>query len=225
VKIRYRLDRSAAVRRALALGADGGTVAVARQPIASLISAPVVRQAQRNICEAAALEILLATTGVEADQLRLQARFPRSGSPDPQESPTGRVWGDPELGYVGRPDGGGSAGGFGVYPGPVRSVAREYGRRLDDLTGAAPRHVYRRLLQGRAVMAWVGLSEGPYGEWSSPSGRRVRVNFGEHTVVLTGVRPDGQLRVVNPLEGTRETWTEQKFESMWALLDRRALAA
>ena len=72
-------------------------------------------------------------------------------------------------------------------------------------------------------MAWVGLSDGPYGEWRSPRGRNVRVNFGEHTVVLTGMRGDGRIRVVNPLEGTRELWTRQRFETMWARLGNRAL--
>ena len=74
-------------------------------------------------------------------------------------------------------------------------------------------------------MVWVGLSAGPYGEWTSPRGRRIRVNFGEHTVVLHGIREDGSLLVSNPLEQTREVWDRGKFERMWELLGRRALAA
>ena len=126
---------------------------------------------------------------------------------------------------MGRPDGGGTAGGFGVYQGPVRRVAQSYGRRLEDLSGSSPVQVYARLRSGRAVMVWVGLSDGPYGTWSSPSGRAVRVNFGEHAVVLAGIGSAGDLRVLNPLEGTRETWSAAKFEAMWRLLGRRALAA
>jgi hypothetical protein len=37
-------------------------------------------------------------------------------------------------------------------------------------------------------MAWVGLSEGPYRRWRTPQGKTIGVNFGEHTVVLTGIR-------------------------------------
>lgn len=114
------------------------------------------------------------------------------------------MWGDPDEGYVGRADGTGPVGGFAVYPRPVARAARRYGVRLDDLTGAAPRAIYDRLLAGRAVLAWVGLADGPYGSWQTPAGRRVRVNFNEHTVVLTGVRSDGSLQVVNVLHGTRE---------------------
>jgi uncharacterized protein YvpB len=214
-----------AVRRAAALGAGGGTVQVERTPISSSVRAPVVAQQFRNNCESAALEVLLATTGLRVDQIELQRRLPRSGPRDPVDGPDGRVWGDPELGYVGRPEGGGVAGGFGVYQRPVRRLASALGRRLEDLSGANPSAVYQRVLSGRAVMVWIGLSEGPYGEWRSPAGGTVRVNFGEHTVVITGITADGSLRVVNPLYGTRERWSRQEFETMWARLDRRALAA
>lgn len=223
-RLTYTLDRRGAVRDALRVGPDGGVVQVARREVSSVIAAPVVAQDLRNNCESAALEILLATTEVRADQLRLQSQLPRSGQLDPRETSAGRVWGDPEVGYVGRPDGGGTAGGFGVYQGPVRRVARSYGRRLDDLSGSSAAQVYARLRAGRAVLAWIGLSDGPYGTWSSPSGRPVRVNFGEHTVVLVGITSRGELRVVNPLEGSRETWSAAKFEAMWRLLGRRALA-
>lgn len=223
-KIVYRLDRKAVIRDILAGGAGDGSVDVLGHAESSSITAPVVAQLLRNNCESAALEVLLATLGVKRDQLRLQGELARSGRRDPVQTPDGRTWGDPELGYVGRPEGGGAAGGFGVYQEPIRWLAREHGRELDDLTGSSPAAVYGRLLSGRAVMAWVGLSDGPYGTWRSPGGRDVTVNFGEHTVVLTGLRRDGALRVVNVLQGTAETWSRAKFERMWELLDRRAVS-
>lgn len=218
-------DVAATTARAARLGPGGGRVGAVRRVISSRIEAPILQQAQRNTCESAALEILLATKGVRVDQNELQAALPRSGPLDPEGAGAERVWGDPERGYVGRPDGGGVAGGFGVFQGPVAGVARGQGVRLEDVSGREPSAVYERLRQGRAVMVWVGLSDGPYGEWRSPEGRRVRVNFGEHTVVLTGIRADGSLRVSNPLQGTAETWTTETFELMWDRLDRRALAA
>lgn len=74
-------------------------------------------------------------------------------------------------------------------------------------------------------MVWIGLSDGPYGIWRSPGGKPIRVNFGEHTVVLNGMTRNGDLRVINPLRGTAEVWTRARFESAWALLGRRALGA
>jgi uncharacterized protein YvpB len=224
VRIAYRYDIAATARRITALGAQGGAVQAVRDPIASRMAAPVVAQRLRNNCEAAALEILMSTVGRDVDQLRIQRAFPTSGPLDPQGNGDLRVWGDPQRGYVGRADGGGVAGGFGVYPPPVRTTAQRLGVRLDDLTGSDPSRVYARLLAGHAVMAWVGLSNGPFGSWRSPQGRAVSVNFGEHTVVLYGMRSDGDLEVSNPLEGTREVWSRARFEAMWQLLGRRALS-
>ena len=218
-------DVAGTAARAARLGLDGGRVSAARRVLSSQIDAPVLQQAQRNTCESAALEILLATKDARVDQATLQAELPTSGPLDPEGTGPSRIWGDPERGYVGRPDGGGVAGGFGVFQGPVAAVARRHGVRLEDVTGQDPAAIYERLRAGRAVMVWVGLSDGPYGEWRSPEGRRVRVNFGEHTVVLTGIRRDGSVRVSNPLQGTAETWTPEMFEMMWERLDRRALAA
>jgi uncharacterized protein YvpB len=218
-------DVAGTAARAARLGADGGRISAVRRVLSSKIDAPVLQQAQRNTCESAALEILLATKRVRVDQSALQAQLPTSGPLDPEGTGPSRIWGDPERGYVGRPDGGGVAGGFGVFQRPVAGVARRHDVRLEDLTRQEPATIYERLRAGRAVMVWVGLSDGPYGEWRSPEGRRVRVNFGEHTVVLTGIRRDGSVRVSNPLQGTAETWTPETFELMWQRLGRRALAA
>jgi uncharacterized protein YvpB len=220
----YQIDRE---RTAAAIARAGQPVVEATgRAVATSIRAPVIAQALRNNCETAALQVLLATTGVSADQLTLQDQLAASGPLDPVggegEEP---VWGDPDEGYVGRADGSGPAGGFGVYPGPIAQLAARYDRRLEDLTGASVAAIHRRLLAGRAVMAWVGLGDGPYRSWRSPSGRPIRVNLNEHTVVLTGVRRDGSLSVVNVLEGTRETWSRAEFERDWELLGRRALGA
>lgn len=224
-RISYVFDVEATTRRALALGSDGGRVQAVRTARSARIVAPVVRQFQRNACEAAALHILLATTGARVSQQELQAAFPRSGPLDPVGTGPQRTWGDPDRGYVGRPEGGGTAGGFGIYPGPVAATARRYGRRLEDLTRTAPARIYARLLAGRAVIAWIGLSDGPYDAWRSPQGSPIQVNFGEHTIVLTGIQRNGDLRVVNPLNGTLERWSRTRFEAAWELLGRRALGA
>lgn len=223
-RLTFELDRNAAARAVARLEDGTGPIDVPRRAVASKITAPIVKQRLRNNCESAALSALLATAGIKKGQLDLQRQFPRSGPLDPAGSGPARVWGDPERGYVGRPEGGGVAGGFGVYQRPVAAIAARNGKRVEDISGSGPTAVYRMLLEGRAVMTWVGLQDGPYGTWRSPEGRDVRVNFGEHTVVLFGVRRDGALRVMNPLSGAREVWTKQVFETMFARLDQRALA-
>lgn len=185
---------------------------------------PVVLQALRNNCETAALSMLLAAAGVRADQLTLQEKLPRSGPLDPRPAPSGGlpVWGDPNLGFVGRPEGGGTAGGFGVYQGPIRKLALKSGVPLVDLSRRDPAVLYRRLAAGRPVMVWIGLSAGPYRRWGTPAGRVISANLGEHTVVLASLR-GGMLVVNDPLVGERRLWTRARFERMWSLLGRRAL--
>ncbi len=224
--IQLRVDRprvEAAI--AAAARAGGGSVTVPERPVAASIAVPLVKQALPNNCETASLAMLLSFRGKRAGQLALQRRIAHSPPLDPTVAADGsEVWGDPSRGFVGRADGGGPAGGFGVYQGPVKALAAREGVELRDLTGSDPAAVYRALLHGHPVMAWVALSAGPYATWSTPAGRQVHINWGEHALVLSGVGPEG-VRVNEPLAGTRVTWSKEEFESMWRALGSRALAA
>lgn len=219
----YQLDLVASAARGVALGSAGGALEVVRRPLSTVVRAPLLQQRLRNNCESAALSILLASLGRPVDQLRIQRALRTSGPLDPAGSGATRVWGDPNLGFVGRADGGGTAGGFGVYPGPVRDVAARFGRQLRVVTGESILKLRSQLLAGRPAMLWIGLSAGPYGSWRSPQGRKVQVNFGEHTVVIYGVRRDGSFLVSNPLQGTREVWSASRLATLWQRLGRRAL--
>jgi uncharacterized protein YvpB len=225
VTITLRTDRQALafdVRHTIAAG--GGTVVVPQEPIASTIRLPVVKQTLQDDCEATSLSMMLDFGGKRVDQLTLQNQVAHSSPLDPREGPEGEIWGDPSTGFVGHADGSGPAGGFGVYQGPIADLARRHGMVLRDLSNKSPTAIYHTLLSGRPVMVWVGLSEGPYASWHSPAGRIVEVNYGEHAVVLSGMT-EGDLIVNDPLSGQRLRWSKGQFESMWALLGRRALAA
>ncbi len=225
-RITYAVDRSAAavaLRRAVAQG--GGAVQAPERAVASSIAVPLIAQRLRDDCEATALAMVLAYAGHPVDQLKLQREVAHAKPLDPTVAADGsEVWGDPGRGFVGRADGGGPAGGFGVYQGPIRALASRRGVAMTDLTGAPAGHLYAALLAGHPVLAWVALSAGPYASWLSPSGRAIHVNYGEHAVVLTGVG-SGVVRVNDPLSGERLTWSKAEFERMWAALGHRALAA
>ena len=186
---------------------------------------PLVKQALRNNCETAALSMLLAARGVQIHQLALQRALPRSGPLDPIFPTSGGlpIWGDPDRGFVGRANGGGARGGYGVYPPPIRALAARYGVELINLSGQSREAIYRRLSAGHPVMVWVGLSNGPYRVWRTAQGKPLRANFGEHTVVLTGLS-GGSLTLNDPLSGKRTSWTRTSFERMWLRLGRRALS-
>ncbi|HEX2707773.1 MAG TPA: C39 family peptidase [Solirubrobacterales bacterium] len=218
-----RGDVPRAVERAVRNG--GGAITVREQPVATRIRVPIVKQALQDNCEAAALSMVLAYSGKPVGQLALQSQVAHSPPLDPTVAANGsEVWGDPSQGFVGRADGGGPAGGFGVYQGPIQALARRHGVVLHDLTDSSPAAVYEALLRGHPVMVWVALSNGPFATWSSPSGQSIRVNYGEHALVLTGVDP-ADVRVNDPLSGTRLTWSKPQFEQMWKGLGRRALSA
>lgn len=212
---------------AQAAQAAGTQAASTATPTASRTPAPgpvpVIKQVFRNNCETASLAMLLAASGVRVDQRVLQRQVAKSGPLDPVVTGTGSwLWGDPELGFVGRAPGGGTAGGFGVYQRPIRALARRHGVLLDDLTRRRLSTIVTRLRAGRPVIAWIGLSEGPYRRWRTPTGRRVIVNFGEHVVVLTGIK-GSTVAVNDPLTGSRLTWSVSEFDRRWRLLGRRAL--
>ena len=217
------LDRQGLMRRARrAVAAGGGDVHVPRRAVSAIVRLPVVKQALRNNCETAALSIVLVARNKRIPQLTLQRQLARSRPLDPRTEGGRMEWGDPAQGFVGRPEGGGPAGGYGVYQQPVADLAERHGVSLRDLSGRRPTAIYRALLRGRPVMAWVGLSDGPFKTWVTPAGKTITGNFGEHTVVLTGV--SGQRLTVNdPLSGRRLTWSRAQFETMWQRLGRRAL--
>jgi uncharacterized protein YvpB len=208
-----------------ALRAGGGSVVVGERAVAASIHVPLIKQVLQDDCEATALSMILAYRGRRVGQLALQEQVAHAKPLDPIISASGsEVWGDPSLGFVGRADGGGPAGGFGVYQGPIAALARRHGVSLDDLSGDRPPAIYRVLLAGHPVLAWVALSNGPFATWQTPAGQAVHVNYGEHAVVLTGLGPAG-ISVNDPLSGSRLTWPKPQFEQMWAALGRRALAA
>ena len=196
-----------------ALAAEGQTIG----------TVPLVRQVYRNNCETASLSMLLASVGVRVDQRTLQRQVQRSGPLDPIVRPGGTwTWGNPEKGFVGRVKGGGIAGGFGVYQRPIRMLAARYGIALRDLSRKPARVIFAELARRRPMMAWIGLSDGPYRWWRTPAGKPIRVNLGEHVVVLTRLRGDS-IGVNDPLTGSRLEWTRAQFLAKWRLLGRRAL--
>lgn len=192
--------------------------------VSSSIAIAPVLQVLHNDCEATALSMILAAAGRHVGQLTLQAQLPVSGPLDPVAVPGSTLfrWGDPERGFVGYADGGGTEGGFGVYEPPIRALAARHGVHLVDLHGRSVGAVRAALLAGHPVLAWVGLAAGPYLTWLTPTGRQITVNLDEHAVALVGAGP-GYVLVNNPLSGVREQWSESLFSYRWQLLGRRAL--
>ena len=174
--------------------------------------------------EITSLSMLLGPAGIDAPQVHLVKELPRSGPADPQPVAGSKLfrWGDPDRGFVGRPDGAGRAA-FGVYEAPIRRLAADYGVDLIDLHGKGVDAVRDALLDGHPVMAWVDWTgDGEHATWLTPSGKKITVNLGVRAVLLNGTGP-GYYLLNDPVSGEAVKWTSAQFSRRWELLGQRAL--
>lgn len=179
------------------------------------VDVPVVRQVYRNNCETAALSMALRG---RADQGVLQRLLPLEDPLDPVDDAGGRVWGDPERGFVGRVEG----GGYGVFEQPLAQLARRFDAGAYAVRGGRFSRLVSLVRAGRPVVVWVTLGPSSPVQWRTPAGRVVRADQAEHTVVLTGVGPEG-IVIADPWTGTVRTEPSEALASMWRTLGRRAV--
>ena len=151
--------------------------------------------------------------------------MPQSGPLDPVAVPGSSLfrWGDPERGFVGRAAGGGTEGGFGVYEPPIKALAARHGVHLLDLHGRSVGAVRAALLAGHPVLAWVGLSAGPYLTWLTSDRARRSPSTSASMRSRSSAPGLATCWSNNPLTGVTERWSESLFSYRWLLLGRRAL--
>ncbi len=226
---RASLDLAVPTRRARrsirrALAAHEARVDLPVVPVRTTISLRPVRQVLHNDCESTALSMLLAAAGIHAGQLQLQERLPRSGPLDPEAVANSSLfrWGDPERGFVGRPAGGGTEGGFGVYEPPIRALAARYGVRLLDLHGRTLGAIREAVLAGHPVPRVGGSRGRALPQLADAVGTQ---DHGQPQRACRDARGRraGYFLVNNPLTGRRERWSDELFSYRWKLLGRRAL--
>jgi uncharacterized protein YvpB len=214
--IALRWSRADAARLATAAASSVTSVRL-RDGVRSVeLRLPVIHQAFRNDCEAAALAMMLNR---KAGQLRLQRELPVARPYEPSTTAGRMVWGDPETGFVGNVQG----GGYGVYDLPLLALARRYDPGAENLTHARVAAVIRALRDGRPVVAWIPLGASAPWTWTTPSGTVVHANHAEHAVTLTGWR-HGMITYHNPWTGSVETFSRWTFARLWRTLGDRAIA-
>jgi len=188
-----------------------------------VLDVPLYHQAHRLSCEAAALRMALAYRGIATDELTLISYMGDDLRPARLDW-RGRLvtWGDPMAAYVGNPDGRLTAyTGYGVYYEPVARAARRAGATViadgSGLygSGIAPAEVYRAILEGHPVVAWISNTYHavPLAKYVAYDGATVRYTLTEHAVTLIGVRPDAVL-INDPWFG--QAWhSKAQFESAY----------
>jgi uncharacterized protein YvpB len=187
---------------------------------------PIVwrHQAHNLSCEAAALKMALAYTGVNVDELTLMSYMGYDLRPARFDA-RGRLvtWGDPNAAYVGNPDGHIERyTGYGVYYGPVARAVVAAGIHViasgSGLYGSAvsPQTVYDAVLDGHPVVAWISNTyrRVPLQSYVAYDGSRVSYTLTEHAVTIAGVRP-GAVYIDDPWFGAG--WhTMAQFEAAYS---------
>ncbi|MEV7598102.1 C39 family peptidase [Kitasatospora sp. NPDC089797] len=200
----------------LATGAGYAPSAAAAE--ASAVSVPYFHQQLGDDCEAAALRMVLAARGIQADDRQILDRI-GVDRVHHEFGHSGPLSGDPYAAFVGDPDGSETGGtGFGVYYPPVAGAARSYGLTvLRDAEGVSVQKLKDELAAGHPAIVWVDylwrhLTATTY---TAYDGRSVPyAGTAEHTVVVTGFS-NGKVSLNDPARG-RTTVSEQEFAAGYA---------
>jgi uncharacterized protein YvpB len=159
------------------------------QPIARsfLFQVPFYHQQRSLTCEIAALRMALKGVGVTVSETELWNDLAKD--PTPRRVHNGIVtWGDPNTGFVGKPNGSMFRTGFGVYAPPIVALAKRYADasviRVDD-----PYAIDAALSKGHPIVYWTVIGNSPsVTTWNTPSGKTIRAPYYEHTRVIVGYR-------------------------------------
>lgn len=189
------------------------------------LSVPLHRQEHPLSCEAAALQMAMASLGANVSEDDLLANLAHDPTPR-SVMPDGSIaWGDPEQGFVGNWDGTFAVDGYGVHEQPIADLARAFGFPASTaLHGSDPAQLYAAVRDGVPVVVWMpyGGHVGGRGAWTTPAGLEVDYVVTEHAVVLAGVDDDGVV-FADPYTGTLQRMSYAGFETAIAELDNRAV--
>ncbi|MFJ9606094.1 C39 family peptidase [Kitasatospora sp. NPDC101176] len=188
-------------------------------------SVPIYAQQLANDCEATALRMVLAARGVQTDdqdvldKIGVDFDHPEFGHSGPRS-------GDPNVAFVGDPDGSEAEGtGFGVYAPPVANAARAYGLTVNQSgSGIAVQTLKDALAAGHPAIVWVDYLWRHLRSTTYTAYDGVKVLYAgpaEHAVVVTGFG-DGTVSINDPARG-RTIVSERDFENGYATYGRMAV--
>lgn len=178
------------------------------------------RQEQSLSCEVAALKMALAGVGIVVSESELTEKL--KFDPTPKQ---GKIWGDPQQGFVGRINGQMPATGYGVYDQPIAELANLY-TKAEVLEEKTPQNLASQLLAGRPVVIWGYYGRGRNLSWTTPDGREIKAVNGEHARTLIGFSGNAQgpkgFYLIDPIFGPLY-WTTEQLTKNWNALDRMAV--
>ncbi|MFC7371412.1 C39 family peptidase [Fictibacillus iocasae] len=196
-----------------------------------ILSAPLISQMPElpRGCEVTSLAMMLQYAGKSANKMTLASQVKKDPTPY-RKAADGKVYfGNPYVGFVGnmydkdKP-------GYGVYHGPVASLARQYlGTRVVDLTGKTFQTAVIGQLQKKKPV-WVianswftALPASQFTTFYTPQGP-VKVTYREHSVLVTGF--DSQYIYFNdPLTNQKNRKVARSsFAAAWDQMGKQAIS-
>ncbi|TCN24135.1 SH3 domain-containing protein [Mesobacillus foraminis] len=188
------------------------------------LNVPIIAQRPElpSGCEVTALAMALQYYGVNVSKTTLAREMPYDSTKLVRnENGSIKIWGDPDVGFVGTPFG----NGFTINPGPLKKVLDKYRAGGVNLTGSNFSEVEQHILQGKPVLAWFTIShEMPVARsWQTPSGKTINAARPLHCIVVTGV--DSQYVYFNDSELVKNVkMPKDKFIKIYNAMGKRALA-
>jgi uncharacterized protein YvpB len=211
--------------------ADQPTNSQPETPNQKTLAIPYIKQDYRLSCEATSLQMILSYRGVQKTQDELMQQIGYSEPKVMQEVNGKLIWGDPEIGFVGdvkgsftgEKDGKKSlryATGWGVKPGPVARVAKQYFPESKEVTGGTLDQVVQSLSQDKPIIWWHRRDDIQKEKltYYTPSGKAVEYEQ-NHVAVISSYKLDEDKKfifhILDPFYGEYDI-KQDDFLRLWA---------
>lgn len=173
-------------------------------------------------CEATSLAMALHYYGKQVDKNTIAQELPYDTA-ELVRNPNGtiKMWGDPEVGFVGTPFG----NGYTINPDPLKKVLDRYRPGGLALTGKDFSEIEQYVAEGKPVLVWftIDYEQPDAREWKTPAGKKINAAKPLHNIVVTGV--DANHVYFNDSEAVKKDikMDKAKFINVYNAMGKRAL--
>jgi uncharacterized protein YvpB len=203
---------------------SGDYVSSSTGTVSKKMDIPVIAQRPElpSGCEVTSLAMALRYYGVNADKTVLAKQMPYDSTKLVRNSNGSiKIWGDPDVGFVGTPFG----NGYTINPGPLKKVLDKYRPGGLALTGKNFSEIESYVAQGKPVLVWFTINyEMPVARtWKTPAGKTINAARPLHNIVITGT--DANYVYFNDSEAVKKDvkLSKAKFINIYNAMGKRAL--
>lgn len=193
----------------------------------SVLNVPLIKQRPQlpSGCEVTALAMALAFYGKNVDKTVLAKQMPKDKTAVVRNKDNSiKIWGDPEVGFVGDPYG----NGITINPNPLKEVLDNYRKGGLALYGKNFSVIEGYVKKGAPTLIWFTVThEMPTKRtWKTPKGKTIQAPRPLHCIVVTGV--DSKYVYFNDgestsLSGKNSRIEKTKFINIYNAMGKRAL--